>query len=154
MLRSPRDFAALQQLGRSRTHRLVTVRTRRNDLDRDRYGIATGRKLGKAVVRNRVRRRVRDILRRLDGTIESGRDILVVARPDSASASFVELAAALGKLLGDGPRKEGMRSSVKRLGIGLIHLYRSPVRVASFALPVRAQLLALHRAGDRSLRPR
>jgi ribonuclease P protein component len=110
MLRSPADFVALQQLGRSRSHRLVTVRMRRNDLDHNRYGIATGRKLGKAVERNRVRRRVRDILRRIDGTIESGRDILVVARPDSASASFAELAAALGKLLGDGPGKEGMRS--------------------------------------------
>ena len=110
MLRSPGDFAALQQLGRSRTNRLVTVRTRRNDLDRNRYGIATGRKLGKAVERNRVRRRVRVILRRLDGTIESGRDILVVARPDSASATFVDLSVALGKLLGDGPRKEGMKS--------------------------------------------
>jgi ribonuclease P protein component len=108
MLRSPADFDALQQLGRSRSHRLVTVRIRRNDLDRNRYGIATGRRLGTAVERNRVRRRVRDILRGLDGTIEVGRDILVVARPDSASASYLELAAALAKLLVNGPRKEGM----------------------------------------------
>src|SRR5262245_18823128 len=110
MLRSPGDFAALQQLGRSRSHRLVTVRTRGNDLDHNRYGIATGRKLGKAVERNRVRRRVREILRQLDGSIQSGRDILVVARPDSATASFAELALALGKLLGDTPRKEGLTS--------------------------------------------
>jgi ribonuclease P protein component len=110
MLRSPRDFAALQQLGRSRSHRLVTVRIRHNELDHNRYGIATGRRIGKAVERNRVRRRVRDILRRLDGTIGTGRDILVVARPDSVTASFRELAAAIGKLLTDGPRKEGMRS--------------------------------------------
>jgi ribonuclease P protein component len=110
MLRSPGDFAALQQHGRSRSHRLVAVRIRRNDLDRNRYGIATGRKLGKAVERNRVRRRVREVLRRLDGTIEPGHDILVVAKPESVSASFAELAGALGKLLGEASGKEGLNS--------------------------------------------
>ena len=98
MLRSRSDFAALGAGGRSRGHRLVTIRTRPNALDHDRFGISTSRSVGSAVIRNRVRRRVREILRRMpDGG--SGRDILVVCRPAAAAASYDELRDALGRLL-------------------------------------------------------
>ncbi|MDP8905329.1 MAG: ribonuclease P protein component, partial [Chloroflexota bacterium] len=55
MLRSRLDFAALQSDSRSRTNPLLVLRYRRNGLDRTRYGISTGRRLGGAVVRNRIR---------------------------------------------------------------------------------------------------
>ena len=85
----------------------MAVRVRRNGLDRDRFGISTGKRVGGAVVRNRVRRRVREILRAWEhgGTVSW--DILVVARPASADASFTELRAALVKLLTQITTKEG-----------------------------------------------
>jgi ribonuclease P protein component len=101
MLRSRNDFADLQAEGRSRGHRLLTVRTRPNLLDHDRYAISTSRSLGTAVTRNRVRRRVREILRAApDGG--SGRDILVVCRPAAASAGYEELRSAIERLLWTG----------------------------------------------------
>jgi ribonuclease P protein component len=106
MLRSPRDFAALQQEGRGRGHQLVAVRVRRNGLEQDRFGISTGRKVGSAVVRNRVRRRIREILRTWDHP-GLGWDILVVARPASAAASFGDLRGALLRLLAQTVTKEG-----------------------------------------------
>ncbi len=108
MLRSPRDFAALQQVGRIRSHPLVTIRMRPNDLGRDRFGIATGRRLGSAVVRNRVRRRIRDILRRMERPSGQGWDILVVARPATLTTSYQELRLAVEGLLRTGPTKEGI----------------------------------------------
>jgi ribonuclease P protein component len=107
MLRSPRDFAALQSEGRGRAHPLVAIRARRNGLETDRFGISTGKRLGTAVVRNRVRRRLREILRSWDHGAGSRWDILVVARPASAEASFVDLRGAVLKLLTQTVTKEG-----------------------------------------------
>lgn len=99
MLRAPRDFAALEGV-RGRAHPLLAVRARRNGLGLQRFGIATGRKVGPSVVRNRVRRRIREILRAWAGPVDAGWDILVVARAASATATFDELRAALTGLLG------------------------------------------------------
>jgi ribonuclease P protein component len=109
MLRSRSDFAALQAAGRSRGHRLVSVRFRDNRLDHDRFAISTSRGVGSAVTRNRVRRRVREILRAIP-TGDHGRDILVVCRPASAAAGYDELRDALGRLLRRG-NDEGARDA-------------------------------------------
>ena len=105
MLRAPRDFAALQATGRSRSHPLLSVRTRRNELGRDRYAISTGRRVGGAVVRNRVRRRVKEILRHSALPASSGWDVLVVCRPTSATAAFGELREAVVRLVASGTRE-------------------------------------------------
>lgn len=99
MLRSKEDFARLSARGRTRTDRLLVVHFVANAHEHDRYGISTGRRLGGAVVRNRVRRRIREILRSAPHATSQGWDILVVARPASTSASFDELRAALERLL-------------------------------------------------------
>lgn len=97
-LRRPADFAALQQRGTSRAHPLLVVRTAANGLDRTRYAFSTGRRLGGAVVRNRVRRRLREIVRSLTPRVERGWDVLIVARPGSAGASYAQLREVLARL--------------------------------------------------------
>jgi ribonuclease P protein component len=104
-LRSRGDFARLQAGGRSRADRLVTVRVMPNELGHDRYAISTGRRLGGAVQRNRVRRRIREILRHASRPPGGGLDILVVARPPCLEATFGELRSALLRLL-DGIRRQ------------------------------------------------
>ena len=66
MLASTRDFADLQRSRRIRSDELVALRFRRTELAGTRFGFATSRKLGGAVIRNRVRRRLRSILRGLE----------------------------------------------------------------------------------------
>ncbi len=99
MLRSVADFKQVQLQSRSRAHPLLLLRYRRNDLDRTRYGISTGRKIGSAVVRNAVRRRLRSVLRELDPLMSRGFDVLIVARAAAATARQSELDAALRQLL-------------------------------------------------------
>jgi ribonuclease P protein component len=99
MLRSVADFQEIQSQSRSRAHPLLLMRYRRNGLDRTRYGISTGRKVGSAVVRNGIRRRLRTILRAIDTDIEPGYDILLVARPAAASVKQADLESALRQLL-------------------------------------------------------
>ena len=104
-LRSRRDFERIGSHGQTRSGRLMVVRFVPNGRDHDRVGISTGRRLGGSVARNTVRRRIREIVRRCDvmrrspGRAESGRDILIVARPASAQASFADLQASLVSLL-------------------------------------------------------
>jgi len=73
----------------------MVVRFVPNDCDHDRYGISTGRRLGGAVRRNRVRRRLREVLRRRPNDTGHGWDILLVARAPAADASFDEIRASL-----------------------------------------------------------
>lgn len=99
MLRSTVAFRAIQTDSRSRNHPLLLLRYRGNDLERTRYGISTGRRIGNAVVRNRLRRRLRTILRRAEPGVARGWDILLVARPAAGSASQSELELAVGQLM-------------------------------------------------------
>jgi ribonuclease P protein component len=98
-LRSASDFAAIQREGRSRGDAVLSVRVRRNGLARARFAFATSRRLGSAVVRNRVRRRLRSIARALAPRLAAGWDVLVVVRPAGAQASQAQLAASLERSL-------------------------------------------------------
>jgi ribonuclease P protein component len=111
MLRSALDFKAIQSDSRSTGHALLVLRYRRNQLDRTRYGISTSRRLGSAVVRNRVRRRLRAALRALDGGIARGWDLLIVARPAAAAATLAELKGALERLFRSSGIMEGAESA-------------------------------------------
>lgn len=101
MLRARADLAALQAEGRSRSHRSLTIRTRPNLLDHDRFAISTGRGVGTAVTRNRIRRRLREILRATPAG-PRGRDILVVCRPAAAAVGYDELRDTVARLLRTG----------------------------------------------------
>lgn len=56
-----------------------------------RAGFITTKRIGAAVARNRVRRRLRDIVRKEQGRLQAGYWIVVVARPAAARASYREL---------------------------------------------------------------
>ena len=100
MLTSPQDFAALQERGTIRSHPLLSARVRRTDLATTRFGLATSRALGSAVVRNRVRRRLRETIRAMLPSIRPGWDVLVIARPAIVGAEHTAIGNALARLLG------------------------------------------------------
>jgi ribonuclease P protein component len=102
MLSRPGDFAALQERGTMRSHSLLAARIARTDLDVTRFGFATGRALGSAVERNRVRRRLRAALREMAPSFQPGWDVLIIARPALVSADHDALATTLRRLLGRG----------------------------------------------------
>jgi ribonuclease P protein component len=99
MLSRPRDFAAVQGTGTSRSNPLLTARFLRTDLETTRFGLSTGRKLGRAVVRNRVRRRLREALRVMAPSFQPGWDVLIIARPAIVEADHATLVGALRRLL-------------------------------------------------------
>ena len=102
MLSRPQDFAALQSDGTIRSHPLLLVRVLRTALDLTRFGMSTGRKLGGAVVRNRVRRRLREVLRAMAPSFQPGWDVLIIAKPGLVEADHAALVGAVRRLLARG----------------------------------------------------
>jgi ribonuclease P protein component len=92
-----RDFAAVYRKGRAFAHPLVVLRLLPNQLPYSRYGFTVSKTVGNAVVRNQVRRRLREGIRTL--LVQPGWDIVVIARQKAAAADFHTLRRATSGLL-------------------------------------------------------
>ena len=99
MLSGTRQFESLQRSGQVRAHPVLLARFAANELGRVRWGLATGKRLGGAVVRNRIRRRLREGMRVVLPRIDGGWDIMLIARPGSATANSKELHGAIVDLV-------------------------------------------------------
>lgn len=76
----------------------MVLYARPNKLGCNRVGITVGKKLGHAVVRNRVRRRIREVYRLNEAVLTPGWDIVIVARSRAIEASFEKLNGSFLKL--------------------------------------------------------
>ena len=85
-----------QRLYRSSGHACayLVLYARKNRTDSNRVGITVGKKLGKAHIRNRVRRRLREVYRLNEDRFLPGYDIVVVARHKAIDADFGNLTGA------------------------------------------------------------
>jgi ribonuclease P protein component len=88
-LRRRADFDRVFQQGRHNSGRLLALRSVPNDLAWSRFAYAVPKRVGKAVVRNRIRRRLREILRLLP--FEEGFDVVISVRAEAAESSFFTL---------------------------------------------------------------
>jgi ribonuclease P protein component len=91
------QFRRVYDGGRSWACREVVVRALPNGLVLTRCGFAVGRRVGKAVVRNRIKRRLREILRK--APLSPGWDIILIARIPSAQADYKKLEKTVVTLL-------------------------------------------------------
>ena len=73
---------------------MLVLYARPNRTGKNRVGITTGKKLGHAVVRNRARRRLREVYRLNESLFKPGFDIVVVARSRCITADFQKLTKA------------------------------------------------------------
>jgi len=93
------EFDAVYRDARRCSGRHFTVFFRPNGLERTRFGISVKRALGGSVVRNRIRRRVREIFRLHRMEIPAGWDIVVHPRSSVATAEFRALETELLSLM-------------------------------------------------------
>lgn len=90
-LKENRVFRWLYTRGKSAVSPHMVLYCRKNGRDYNRFGITASTKLGKAVVRNRVRRRLREIYRLHEQVLQPGYDIVVVARVRAVHSRYAEL---------------------------------------------------------------
>ena len=84
---------------KSWAHPLLVLYVAPNAGGPTRVGIVVGRRVGKAVARNRVKRRIREAVRARYAALPAGLDLVWIARPDSATAEYAALAAAVEQVL-------------------------------------------------------
>ncbi|HEV2386185.1 MAG TPA: ribonuclease P protein component [Candidatus Acidoferrales bacterium] len=86
-----KDYEAVYQGGKRRAGPLAVVFCRPNGLRRIRFGTSAGRQLGTAVERNRIRRRVREVVRLHHREFTPGWDIVIQPRRSVGRAAFASL---------------------------------------------------------------
>ena len=97
-LRSPRDFQTVREKGGRWRNDLLVLNVLPNDRAHNRYGFVVSKRIGNAVKRNRLKRRLRAIIRGYNN-VGSGYDIVVIARVNASQASYHQLEQSLRDLL-------------------------------------------------------
>lgn len=90
-LRSRQDYLRVQKTGRAKRGQLLILIALENGLPSSRFGLTVSGRLGNAVKRNKVRRRIREIQRINRHVIKPGYDIIAVARIQAGPADFSEI---------------------------------------------------------------
>lgn len=91
------QFDSVYNAGKSAADRFLVFKTMANGLEVSRFGISVGKRVGNAVVRNRVKRRLREIIR-LSPPL-SGWDFIVIARATAARSGYQQLENSVHTLL-------------------------------------------------------
>jgi len=100
-LKENRDFRRLYSRGRAYTSALLVTYVMRNRCGSVRIGITTGKKIGKAVLRNRSRRIIREAFRQLSDSVKPGFDLVFVARGKTPFVKSTDVLRAMKKELKD-----------------------------------------------------
>lgn len=85
------DFSKVYNEGKYSADRFVVVHYLPNDLEFSRVGYSVSKKIGKSVTRNLIKRRLREIIRKISPQIKPGFDIIISARTGVQKAKFDEL---------------------------------------------------------------
>ena len=105
-LGSQKRISEIHRRGRSVANGLLVARLLPNDLDHNRYCFVVSKRVGNAVVRNRVKRRLREVVRK--AATAPGWDTIFIARRGAGEADFDGLRKAAHNLIQrtqlDGPR--------------------------------------------------
>ena len=94
------EFERLYRQGTAYRGRLFSVHAFPNEHGTPRLGLSVPRKVGNAVTRNTVRRRLREVFYSCISELSGNLDLVVSARPAAAEATFEELREELSKSLG------------------------------------------------------
>lgn len=98
-IKNSRDFSRTFHKGKSYSDKFLIIYIFPNRLDINRIGISIGKKVGNSVVRNRVKRLIRESYRLIKDNIKSGFDILFVPRPASKDSEYLDLVNSTNKIL-------------------------------------------------------
>ena len=101
VIKDSSDFQKVMKTGKWYTSECLTIYLLENSINMNRVGVAVGKKAGKSVVRNRIKRLIRESYRLNANTIKQGFDIIIVWRSstDSSKILFDNIQKSLFKCL-------------------------------------------------------
>lgn len=95
-LKKNKQFQAVFRTGVSRANRQFVVYHRdRHDASAFRFGISVNKRVGNAVTRNRIKRRIREAVRELEGNLDEGKDYVIIARKPTAHMDYHSMKGSL-----------------------------------------------------------
>lgn len=98
-LRKNEDFRKVYQKRKSMANKLLIIYISENGYEYNRVGFTVSKKVGKSVVRSRVKRLLSESYRLNDDKVVQGYDIIFVARNTSVDATYKEIESAVMHLL-------------------------------------------------------
>jgi ribonuclease P protein component len=115
-LKNPREFSVVYNQGKPHFGKYVVVSVLPIDRPVSRVGFAVGKKVGNAVTRNKIKRRLRAIMQGQSGRIVAGFDVIIGAKQRSVTASFHDLEDDLCRVLKNSGLLTSNRSGPTRIG--------------------------------------
>lgn len=99
-LRKNQDFQKVYKKGKSTANRQFIVYVLRGENQKfSRLGLSVSKKMGNAVVRNKIRRHVKEAMRAMEGKIQLGNDYIIISRKPAADMTYTEVKSSLQHVL-------------------------------------------------------
>ncbi|WFA08316.1 ribonuclease P protein component [Tissierella sp. Yu-01] len=98
-LRKNLEFRKVYNNGKNFWNRNLVLYIRKNDLEETRLGLTITKKVGNAVVRNKIRRRLKEIYRLNLYRVKDGYDLIIIPKKNVVDISYKELESALIHIL-------------------------------------------------------
>mgnify|MGYP006306739869 FL=1 len=97
-LKQKKDFQKVFNYGKSIASKYLVLYWNPNKLENNRFGFSISKRIGKAVVRNKLKRRLKEIIRTRLNKTDSSYDIIIIARKPVNDLGFLEIKDDLKKL--------------------------------------------------------
>lgn len=97
-IRKNSEFRVVYKKGKSFANKLLVLYIFRNVKKLNRTGVSVSKKVGKSVIRNRVRRLIKESYRLNNTNLKQGYDLVFIARNSAKNRSFIEIEKAMLEL--------------------------------------------------------
>ena len=109
-LKKNREFQLVYKKGKSAASKHMVIILLKNNAGTNRLGVSVSKKMGHAVKRNRIRRRLKEAFRLLDIKLNRGYDLIILPRQPICDATFADIQSQMRYCL----RKHGILSNLQK----------------------------------------